>query len=564
MVRVEDVTAQDRLHRAQRPPATDAPASCIPANAGSSPLPMPAAGGREGSSERRAHGLDVLAEVDDRSSGSVAGSGARPGSAPTARNRSTPGPNRRGVSGWPARSRMSSSAARRRAADRRASGGPREARYRGGPDRPGPAHARGDPGRARRRGRAGPLGLREPDRPRDPRRRAAAGRAAGRGSRFVARRLALAAVLDEPLREAGMPVPRLVDGSAAGGPPVRRHGPRRRRARQCRCSTTRWTPSPSGPRWAGSRHGSPRHPSTGSAARRSPSCAARGPTPRPSRRPRSARSTPPSPTSRRPPPVEARHLLDRIPVAFAGRRAMLQHGDWAPVNVVVRERAVVAVVDWEDARLADPLLDLAWWSWIVWHHHRDRYPAAAPALFETAGVELDAPTVERVRILVAARLLEHATRAARAGDAVDPPPLARPVGGGGRHGGLMSPLLSQCATPPRISNLTRVERADTAADSVHNQPSPHTWMHGRMDACRSVNSGSVRPARVPDLRERLLAQVPAPAQRAAPSPQPRRCPRTPSPIRPLPGAARRGRRAWASISPRTERPLARHRPPAAA
>ena len=35
------------------------------------------------------------------SSSSVAGSGARPGSAPTERRRSIPGPNRRGVSGWP-------------------------------------------------------------------------------------------------------------------------------------------------------------------------------------------------------------------------------------------------------------------------------------------------------------------------------------------------------------------------------------------------------------------------------------------------------------------------------
>jgi aminoglycoside phosphotransferase (APT) family kinase protein len=104
--------------------------------------------------------------------------------------------------------------------------------------------------------------------------------------------------------------------------------------------------------------------------------------------------------------AEVDRLISRIPKALAGRPAVLAHGDWAPVNVLVRDRAVVAVLDWEAARLADPLLDLAWWAWIVWHHHRDRYAAAAPALFETAGVELDAPTAERMRILVAARLLE--------------------------------------------------------------------------------------------------------------------------------------------------------------
>jgi aminoglycoside phosphotransferase (APT) family kinase protein len=100
--------------------------------------------------------------------------------------------------------------------------------------------------------------------------------------------------------------------------------------------------------------------------------------------------------------------LARIPDAFAGRPAVLAHGDWVPVNVLVRGRGVVGVVDWEQARLADPLFDLAWWSWIIRVHHPDRYGAAMPALFETAGVTLDEPTLERCRLLVVARLLEVA------------------------------------------------------------------------------------------------------------------------------------------------------------
>lgn len=98
--------------------------------------------------------------------------------------------------------------------------------------------------------------------------------------------------------------------------------------------------------------------------------------------------------------------LAGAPAAFAGRPVVLAHGDWVPVNVIVRGRTVVGVVDWEQVRLADPLFDLAWWAWIVRVHHPERYAAAVPALFETAGVALDDATVERCRLLVVARLLE--------------------------------------------------------------------------------------------------------------------------------------------------------------
>lgn len=113
--------------------------------------------------------------------------------------------------------------------------------------------------------------------------------------------------------------------------------------------------------------------------------------------------------------AEAARLVGRVEPALAGRPAVLAHGYFVPVNAIVLDRSVVGLVDWEDARIADPLLDPAWWLWVVWHHHRERYAAAAPALLETAGVELDAATVERMRVLVAARQLE--TLAARpAGD----------------------------------------------------------------------------------------------------------------------------------------------------
>jgi aminoglycoside phosphotransferase (APT) family kinase protein len=99
-------------------------------------------------------------------------------------------------------------------------------------------------------------------------------------------------------------------------------------------------------------------------------------------------------------------VIDRLPDLFAGRPAILAHGDWAPVNVIVEGRSVVAVLDWEFARLADPLFDVAWWRWIVSYHHPDAYVHAWPAFLETAGIELDPLTLERLHALESLRLLE--------------------------------------------------------------------------------------------------------------------------------------------------------------
>lgn len=98
--------------------------------------------------------------------------------------------------------------------------------------------------------------------------------------------------------------------------------------------------------------------------------------------------------------------LRRLPALFADRPVVLSHGDWAPVNVVVDGRAVVAVLDWECARLADPLLDVAWWGALVFSFHAEAWSRAWPAFLETGGITLDAPTVERLRVLGSLRLLE--------------------------------------------------------------------------------------------------------------------------------------------------------------
>lgn len=108
--------------------------------------------------------------------------------------------------------------------------------------------------------------------------------------------------------------------------------------------------------------------------------------------------------------------IGRLPVLFAGRRAVLAHGDWAPANVIADRGRVVAVLDWEFARLADPLFDIAWWGWIVAFHHPEIHRTAWPAFLEAAGVEPDPATAERLRSLVALRLLEALAAARRTGD----------------------------------------------------------------------------------------------------------------------------------------------------
>jgi aminoglycoside phosphotransferase (APT) family kinase protein len=103
---------------------------------------------------------------------------------------------------------------------------------------------------------------------------------------------------------------------------------------------------------------------------------------------------------------ELSELIDAIPDTLAGRPAVLAHGDWAPVNVVVDGGVVVAVVDWESARLADPLFDAAWWGALVFLFHRDAWGTAWPAFLSAAGLRLDAPTMRRLRILGPLRVLE--------------------------------------------------------------------------------------------------------------------------------------------------------------
>jgi aminoglycoside phosphotransferase (APT) family kinase protein len=113
-----------------------------------------------------------------------------------------------------------------------------------------------------------------------------------------------------------------------------------------------------------------------------------------------------------------RAAIASLETLFAGRRPVFTHGDFAPVNVLVapapgrRGGTIAALLDLEFARLADPLLDAAWWGWIVRFHHADRWPAAWPAFLAAAGgPNASAAFSDRIKVLQLLRLLELLNRA---------------------------------------------------------------------------------------------------------------------------------------------------------
>jgi aminoglycoside phosphotransferase (APT) family kinase protein len=92
------------------------------------------------------------------------------------------------------------------------------------------------------------------------------------------------------------------------------------------------------------------------------------------------------------------------------------HGDFAPANVIVSQGRLAALIDFEYARLADPLFDAATFHWLTFHFHPARAGAAWAAFVAAAGL---APTVQgqplgevmgRLRVLRILELVEVARR----------------------------------------------------------------------------------------------------------------------------------------------------------
>jgi aminoglycoside phosphotransferase (APT) family kinase protein len=100
-------------------------------------------------------------------------------------------------------------------------------------------------------------------------------------------------------------------------------------------------------------------------------------------------------------------LLDRVPALFAGRPAVLTHGDFAPVNVLTDGVSLTGLLDFEAVRRADQLFDPAWWAWSVSFSGPGVLDVAWPLFLRGAGLDPDDPGLPaRVSALQVLRMLE--------------------------------------------------------------------------------------------------------------------------------------------------------------
>jgi aminoglycoside phosphotransferase (APT) family kinase protein len=105
---------------------------------------------------------------------------------------------------------------------------------------------------------------------------------------------------------------------------------------------------------------------------------------------------------------------------FEGRPAVLAHGDFVPMNVLVDLDAdgggesadgtgekVTGLLDFESVRLADPLFDVAWWAWAVGFHDREVLARAWRPFLDGAAIDPDEPHLAaRIHTIQVLRLLE--------------------------------------------------------------------------------------------------------------------------------------------------------------
>lgn len=100
-------------------------------------------------------------------------------------------------------------------------------------------------------------------------------------------------------------------------------------------------------------------------------------------------------------------VIDAWPALFSQRQAVLAHGDFAPVNVLIEGESITGLVDFESVRLADPLFDAAWWAWAVEFHDPAVLRRAWTPFLEGAEIDADEPQLPaRIRAIQMLRMLE--------------------------------------------------------------------------------------------------------------------------------------------------------------
>ncbi len=110
----------------------------------------------------------------------------------------------------------------------------------------------------------------------------------------------------------------------------------------------------------------------------------------------------------------AKKALDDLTDAWDSRapwQVGMSHGDFAPINVIIGLAGDLIVLDLDDVQPGPRLLDVAWWGWVVGHHHPIAWARTWSTFVQAAGFEpgpgLDAAATAVARV----RLLERAARA---------------------------------------------------------------------------------------------------------------------------------------------------------
>ena len=106
-----------------------------------------------------------------------------------------------------------------------------------------------------------------------------------------------------------------------------------------------------------------------------------------------------------------REIIGAVPELMSDRPAVVCHGDFGPQNVLVVGERISGLLDFEDARIGDPLLDVSWWAWLVRAHTPEAFTRTWTAFLEAAGIDdTEAGFDDRVLTLAILLILETAER----------------------------------------------------------------------------------------------------------------------------------------------------------
>jgi aminoglycoside phosphotransferase (APT) family kinase protein len=100
--------------------------------------------------------------------------------------------------------------------------------------------------------------------------------------------------------------------------------------------------------------------------------------------------------------------LDRVALQTGDARATFRHGDFAPVNAVVTPDGRVIVLDVEHACRSSFEIDVAWWAWVVRHHHPRAWQRIGATFLAASGVDVSGAGLRRLADLELLGLLRRA------------------------------------------------------------------------------------------------------------------------------------------------------------